>query len=125
MRRIPRCTPGHKTGQQFTQRRFQSELPALDEEHGRSCSRYNFSQAGHVKHGLGGNCGRVLFIGEPPQSSLEHDVITCQNTERAAREGSRCDGVFQNPESSGKPIGFSGGVLSNWGSLRGHGFLVG
>jgi hypothetical protein len=111
-RQISGCAPDHKAGQQFAQRRFQIELPALNEEHGRGRGRDNLRQARDVKRGLGGNGWRVFFIGESPQGPLEHDVITCQNAKSAAREGSRRNGVLQNPEGSGKTVGLSEGFLS-------------
>jgi hypothetical protein len=123
--RISGCAPDHKAGQQFAQRRFEVELPALDEEHGCCCGRYNLCQTRHVIHGLGGNGGRGLFIGEPPQSPLEHDVIASQDAKGAAWEGARRDGVLQDAEGGGKTAGVSEGFLSGWRSLRGHRFLVG
>ncbi len=124
-RQISGCAPDHKAWQQFAQQRLQFELPALDQKHGRSCSCYNLSQAGHVIYSVGGHGRRAFFISESPQSPLEHNVITRQDAEGATRKGPRRNGVFQDPEGSGKPAGFFEGLLSNWGFLRGHGFLVG
>ncbi len=124
-RQISGCTPGHKAGQQFAQRRFQFELSALDKQHCRSRGRYNLGQARDVVNGSSGHGRRVFFISESSQGPLEHELIASQNSKCASREGPRRNGVFQDPKGSGKPIGLSEGFLSRWRSLRGHRFLVG
>lgn len=62
------------------------ELIALPQQHGSGRCGDDFGDAGKIKDGIGGDCGRVFIVGEAAQGVLKDNFAVCQDTKGAARE---------------------------------------